>query len=87
MKLKTLIQAALVKHGLVMRGMAMQVAALDAVPEAQRGFYKAVDGAFRLDVDGLEDTAGLKTALAAGDWRSRRANESGWQLSLPFRPH
>lgn len=36
---------------------------LDAVSEAQRGLYVEKDGKFRLDVDGLPDTDGLKSAL------------------------
>lgn len=36
---------------------------LDEVPEAVRGEYKEVDGKFRLDVDGVEDVSGLKSAL------------------------
>ena len=36
---------------------------LDAVPENLRSLYSESDGKFRLAVDGLEDTAGLKSAL------------------------
>lgn len=36
---------------------------LDEVPEASRGLYVERDGKFHLDVDGLEDTSGLKSAL------------------------
>jgi hypothetical protein len=37
---------------------------IDSVPEALRGEYTERDGKFHLNVEGLEDTAGLKTALA-----------------------
>jgi hypothetical protein len=45
--------------------MALQlvVDSLDSVPEALRGEYTEQDGKFRLNVDGMEDTAGLKSAL------------------------
>jgi hypothetical protein len=37
---------------------------LDTIPEPQRGLYaKTEDGKFRLDLDGYEDPAGLKSAL------------------------
>src|SRR5829696_1193586 len=38
---------------------------LDAIPEAARTFYEEADGRFKLKVEGLEDTAGLKSALTA----------------------
>ena len=55
---------------------------LESIPEALRANYKEVDGKFRLDLDGYEDPAGLKSALekerlaarvatkAAGAWSS-----------------
>jgi DNA-binding transcriptional MerR regulator len=44
------------------------------VDEAQRGLYaKQDDGKFRLQVDGIEDTSGLKNALAA---ERKRANDA-----------
>lgn len=36
---------------------------LEALPEAHRALYVARDGKFHLDVTGLEDTSGLKSAL------------------------
>lgn len=39
------------------------VESLDSVPEALRGEYTEKDGKFHLNVDGLEDTKGLKSAL------------------------
>jgi DNA-directed RNA polymerase subunit F len=38
---------------------------LEDVTEAQRALYVEKDGKFHLDVDGLEDTTGLKNALAS----------------------
>lgn len=38
---------------------------LDTLPEAVRSFYEEADGKFRLKVEGLEDTGGLKSALKA----------------------
>lgn len=39
------------------------VDSIDSVPEALRDQYKEANGKFRLDLDGYEDPAGLKTAL------------------------
>src|SRR6478609_6588834 len=36
---------------------------LDIVPEPFRAEYTEADGKFRLNVDGIEDTSGLKKAL------------------------
>jgi len=38
---------------------------LDAIPEAAHTFYEVSDGKYKLKVEGLEDTAGLKSALTA----------------------
>ena len=43
--------------------LALVVDKLDTVAEAQRGLYVEKGGKYHLDVDGLEDTAGLKSAL------------------------
>lgn len=47
--------------------MALQlvIGKLDEVAEAQRSLYVEKDGKFHLDVDGIEDTTGLKNALNA----------------------
>lgn len=39
------------------------VDSLDSIDESARSFYVEADGKYRLDVDGLEDTSGLKSAL------------------------
>lgn len=41
----------------------IEVDSLDTIPEASRSLYMERDGKFRLDVEGIEDTAGLKSAL------------------------
>ena len=41
----------------------IEVDSLDAIPESSRSLYIEKDGKFRLDLEGLEDTAGLKSAL------------------------
>jgi len=43
--------------------LAFMVEKIDDIPEIQRSLYTEVDGKYRLQVDGLEDTTGLKTAL------------------------
>ena len=43
--------------------LALTVDKIDAVPEALRTLYAEHEGKFKLQVDGLEDTTGLKTAL------------------------
>lgn len=50
--------------------------AFEKLPEAQRGLYKEEDGKWRLEVDGLEDTSGLKSALEKErDARRKAENE------------
>lgn len=44
-------------------GLALVVEKLDGVAEGQRALYVEKDGKFHLDVDGIEDTSGLKSAL------------------------
>lgn len=39
------------------------VEVIDSIPEPQRGLYKESNGKFVLDVEGYEDTSGLKSAL------------------------
>lgn len=43
--------------------LALVVDSLDGIKEEQRSLYVEKDGKFRLDVDGIEDTSGLKSAL------------------------
>lgn len=50
--------------------LALTVENLESVPEALRSEYTEKDGKFHLNVDGLEDTSGLKSALD----KERKAN-------------
>ena len=50
------------------------VDSLDSVPENLRDQYKEVDGKFRLDLDGYEDPAGLKSALQSEREAAKAAN-------------
>jgi hypothetical protein len=43
--------------------LALNIDTLDSVPEAVRALYVPNGDKFKLDVDGIEDTAGLKSAL------------------------
>jgi hypothetical protein len=61
----------------------LNVDSLDGVDEALRPLYVEKDGKFSLAVDGIEDTTGLKNALAS---ERRRASDlekqvKGWQKS------
>lgn len=57
------------------------VETLDAIPEAARGFYEEAEGKFRLKVEGLEDTSGLKSALKAERDRAKEYEKAAkrWQ--------
>lgn len=63
--------------------MALQftVDSLDTIPETQRSLYKADGEKFRLDLDGYEDPAGLKSALTKVSHESaeRRKALEGWK--------
>src|SRR5262245_21998910 len=52
-----------------------QVDSLDDVPEADRALYVEKDGKFVLDVEGLEDVSGLKSALQREREASRKARD------------
>lgn len=49
----------------------LEVDSLDGIPDALKGEYAEKDGKFRLNVDGIEDTTGLKSALE----KERKANK------------
>lgn len=51
------------RAGLMLNAIPFVADSLDAIPEAQRSLYKADGDKFRLDLDGYEDPAGLKSAL------------------------
>lgn len=48
-------------------------AEFDALGEGVKGFYEEKDGSYRLLVDGIEDTAGLKRALEAERANAKKA--------------
>lgn len=54
---------------------------LDGVDEAIKAYYVEQDGKFKLAVDGLEDTSGLKSALEK-ERRARRDAEQRAKLAL-----
>lgn len=62
-------------------GLALTVDKIDTVPEAQRPLYVEKEGKFHLDVDGLEDTTGLKAALKAERTLREKHEKSvrGWE--------
>lgn len=49
--------------GLVLGALPLIAEKLEDIPEAQRSLYVEKDGKMHLDVEGVEDTAGLKSAL------------------------
>lgn len=58
-----------------MSDLSLEVEKLDAVPEAVRSFYEERDGKYRLKVQGVEDTAGLKSALQKERERGKAAEK------------
>ncbi len=66
--------------------MALQlvVDTLDAVPEPLRALYTEAEGKFRLQVDGIEDTKGLKSALDKERQASKDAEKSRKDLEKKF---
>jgi hypothetical protein len=56
----------------------LQVDSLESVPEAVRTLYVEQDGKFKLDVAGVPDTTGLKSAL---DAERKAAKEAAKQLN------
>jgi hypothetical protein len=64
--------------------LALSVAKLDDVAEAVRGLYVEKDGKFQLDVDGIEDTSGLKSALQAERKAVKDAKDAAKALEEKF---
>lgn len=56
----------------------LTVDSLDGLDDAQKAFYVEKDGRFTLDVDGMEDTSGLKSAL---EKERRQAKELARKVS------
>jgi hypothetical protein len=61
--LHDLLTSYMVRTGMLLCALPLSVDKLDSVPEAQRSLYVEHEGKFRLDVEGLEDNSGLKSAL------------------------
>jgi hypothetical protein len=57
------------------------VDSIDSVPEVLRGEYAEKDGKFHLNVNGLEDTAGLKSALKKERDAAAKATKDAKALS------
>lgn len=55
----------------------LTVDSLDAVDEPLRALYEEAEGKFRLKVDGIEDTGGLKTAL-----QKERADRAAYEKQV-----
>lgn len=60
--------------------LALQVDTLEGLPEALHGLYTEVDGKFALDVDGLPDTKGLKSALDSEREAAKLAKKANAEL-------
>src|ERR1043166_8043800 len=61
--------------------LALVVEDITKVPEAFRGEYAEKDGKFHLNVDGLEDTAGLKSALKKERDAAAKASKDAKELA------
>lgn len=58
-----------------MANLKLVVDSIDSLEESVRGYYVEKDGKFVLDVDGIEDTSGLKNALSAERKRADAAEK------------
>jgi hypothetical protein len=61
--LHNMLFAYMARVGLVLSALPLSVDKLEDVPEAQRALYVEKDGKHVLDITGMDDTSGLKTAL------------------------
>lgn len=66
-----------------MAALKLSVDSVDGLDDAVRGLYVEKDGKFHLDVDGIEDTTGLKNALSAERRRAADLEKKvkGWERS------
>src|SRR4030067_257403 len=64
--------------------LALVVAKMENIAEAHRALYVEKDGQFRLDVDGIEDTTGLKSALQAERKLLKDAKDAARALEEKF---
>jgi hypothetical protein len=72
------------KSGLILGALQLTVDSLDAIPEPQRALYVEKDGKFQLDVTGIEDTKGLKSALEKERQAAREAEKARKELETKF---
>lgn len=70
--------------GLLLSALPLVVDKLDAVPEAMRTEYVEKDGKFHLDVTGMEDTSGLKSALDKERKAAKDAEKARKDLEARF---
>lgn len=74
----------MVKTGFVLGALELAVDDLTTVPEPHRALYIEKDGKFRLDVTGVEDTAGLKSALEKERASAKEAQRARRELETRF---
>jgi hypothetical protein len=72
------------RTGMTVSALSLVSDTLDAIPEAQRPLYVERDGKFHLDVTGLEDTKGLKSALESERKTAREAETARKALEKQF---
>jgi len=72
------------RTGMTVGALSLVTDSLDAVPEAQRSLYVERDGKFHLDVTGLEDTKGLKSALESERKAAREAEAARKALEKQY---
>lgn len=70
--------------GLHLGALSMTVDDIETVPEGNRPLYVERDGKFHLDVSGIEDTAGLKSALEKERIAAREARQARQALETRF---
>lgn len=70
--------------GLHLGALSMTVDDIETVPEGNRPLYVERDGKFHLDVSGLEDTTGLKSALEKERIAAREARQARQALETRF---
>lgn len=72
------------KMGMVLGALEFSVDDLTTVPEAHRALYVERDGKFKLDVSGVEDTAGLKSALEKERTAAKEAVRAKRELETKY---
>lgn len=72
------------RSGLVLGALSLTVDDISTVPEAQRSFYVEKDGKHHLDVTGIEDTSGLKSALQKEREAAKEARQRQKELEQRY---